>query len=289
MAATLPGYFSRESEFVGGLTGACGPNALAMVVSRATQRYVSTVSVYQTMRTHGLCDGNGISDMGQLVQAARLLGLPVTATRGYGGDTWPQWRSFLDSALTRGPVVFELAHGQNLRDAVTGQGENAVGLRYHFIAVLGKDATGRYLCADGDNYARGNVLQTYSAATLAAAAPCAALAIAQVAKIVVAPVPAPKPAPKPAWVVVKGPDGSAWYQQTATGHKLGGGLYAALKAAKLDTQPLLTNEVPLPHDTRYSAVAVSGPHVLAWDHQAHGLTTPDVVAEDLLKTLPGAA
>jgi hypothetical protein len=72
--------------------------------------------------------------------------------------------------------VLEIANGQALIDEVSGLGENANHLQYHYICGFGSSGDG-WLFADGDNYAQGNVLQRYSYATLAAAKPCAALAI----------------------------------------------------------------------------------------------------------------
>lgn len=34
-------------------------------------------------------------------------------------------------------IVFETAHGQTLRNALSGRGENATNLHYHFVMVAG--------------------------------------------------------------------------------------------------------------------------------------------------------
>lgn len=259
--ASLAGYFWRETEFQRGLTALCGPNALAAAASRSLQRYVGTLTVFDTMRAHGYGQPSGASTISDLYHGAQLLKLPIAAYQPYTAGAW-NWQAFIDKHVANGPVVIEVARGQALRDAITGKGENAVNLAYHFIAILGKDAQGRYLVADGDNYAVGNVLQTYTVATLQAAAPCAALAVGMVARI------APKPAPQAAWVAVRGPDGSEWWQQTATGKKVGGGLYQALTQKGWQNLPLRADERFYAGKT-YSAVAVGAglnAHVIVWDH-----------------------
>ncbi len=184
----LPGTLYRESEFQGNLTGACGPNALSMAASWSTQRIWSTIDVYQTMHTLGLCDANGVSNIGSLYTAAQKLGLPnlqLPSANGWVGD-WPGWPDWFLSQLQAGRIVlFETSDGQALRDARTGLGENASGLQYHFLCAAGYLAsTGEWVCLDGDNFAVGDVVQHYSDAVMSAAAPCAAIAIGAEVKIV---------------------------------------------------------------------------------------------------------
>ncbi len=179
----LPGTLYRESEFQGSLTGACGPNALSMAASWSTQRIMTTLDVYQTMRTLGLCDANGVSNIGGLATAAAKIGmhavlLPSESNYGWVGS-WPLWRAWFLTQLQAGRIVlFETSDGQALRDDRTGLGENASGLQYHFLCAAGYLAsTGEWVCLDGDNWAVGDVVQHYSDAVMSAAAPVAALAI----------------------------------------------------------------------------------------------------------------
>ena len=179
------GPHHREQEFVFDptqrrwLTGTCGPCALAMAAWNASGKETHTLDVYRLMRAHGMCDANGASTPGALWHAAHeLLGLTISEYHGYVSDDWPGWRDFLSRHAGRDVVVLELSQGQALRDEVSGLGENAVGLRYHYICGYGPSGDGNgWMFADGDNYARGDVLQRYSYATLAQARPCAALAI----------------------------------------------------------------------------------------------------------------
>jgi hypothetical protein len=148
-----------------------------MAAWNATGRETHTEDVYALMRAHSLCDLSGASTPDQLRQAAALMGLTIVDFVGYGGDDWPGWRAFLDRHAGSAAIVLELSNGQALIDEVGGKGENATNLHYHYIAAYGPQGDG-WAVADGDNWAVGDVLQRYSYATLAAARPCAALAIA---------------------------------------------------------------------------------------------------------------
>jgi hypothetical protein len=99
-----------------------------------------------------------------------------------------EWRTFCTRHVGKEAIVLEVARGQLLVDSISGRGENARNLRYHFIVLLGWHPGGHcarvnhqlppgWWCSDGDNFARGNVLQFYPDCVLLAAVPCAALAI----------------------------------------------------------------------------------------------------------------
>jgi hypothetical protein len=187
----LPGTFHRESEFVGNLTGTCGPNALGMAWSWAAQHTHTTTEVYQFMRSRGLCDANGVSSIGGLYSAAQGLGLPVVDYRPYV-DPWPDWRDwFLGHVHAGHCILYETSLGQALVDAISGMPEDASNLHYHFLLVVGHNdggysaRAGRTLpmgwwACDGDNFAAGDVLQFYPDTIVNASAPCAAIAIAPV-------------------------------------------------------------------------------------------------------------
>lgn len=98
------------------------------------------------------------------------------------------WRGFFQRHVGREAIVMETANGQALRDYLTGSGENARNLHYHFIMVAGwhpgghsaranRDLPAGWWCADGDNFDVGDVLQFYPDDVLAASRPCAAMAV----------------------------------------------------------------------------------------------------------------
>lgn len=178
--------------------GCCGQRALASTASSALGHDVSTLGIYDSMRSHGWADPGGASTIGDLLNQAKLMNIPVASFVQYN-EPWTGWLDWLTTQLEAGnPCVIELAYGQALVDAISGDGENAVGLRYHFIGVLGINSGGHsaltskqllpgFWCADGDSFAGNNdnahgfdamdVLQYYSDAVLSAARPCGGLAL----------------------------------------------------------------------------------------------------------------
>lgn len=195
MSELLPGNHWRESEFItiGGVArnGACGPNALAMAESYANQAYTWTGTIYQRMAAAGrLSASDGASTIYQLAaQAGAGADGFKTALLGFnlaGLSDWFDW--FIARLGENAAVIMETGNGQALIDSISGKGENAKNLVYHFITILGyfpggySSYAGRNLpagfwCADGCNYAGGNVLQFYPTSVIAAAKPSAALAI----------------------------------------------------------------------------------------------------------------
>jgi|GEM_PF-1335452 hypothetical protein len=193
-AILLPGQLWRESEFVYDpaskrwLTGTCGPNASAMAESWAEQRYISTLDVYHRMRAAGRCDANGAATLASLADDVRAAGYTVEVLPYREPMPEADWRGFFAQHVGRQAVVFETANGQALVDSISGKGENARNLRYHFVLIVGwhpgghsprmnRDLPPGWWCSDGDNFAQGNVLQFYPDAVLAAARPCAAMAV----------------------------------------------------------------------------------------------------------------
>jgi hypothetical protein len=159
-----------------------------MAESWASQSYTSTLDTYYRLRLKGRCALNG---------SATLAALGAdTADAGYRIDLLPyrepmpemDWRAFCTRHAGKEAIVLEVAHGQLLIDSISGRGENARDLRYHFIVLMGWHPGGHcprmnhelppgWWCSDGDNYAKGNVLQFYPDSVLLAARPCAALAV----------------------------------------------------------------------------------------------------------------
>lgn len=229
----VAGYLNRETEFVHGLTGDCGPNAFHVLASWSDNKYYSTYTMYSQMRAHSpaLCDANGDSTGNGLRTYAISAGFKVEAYYGYAGDTWSGWLAYVLAQLNAGrPVLIELAVGQNLKDWLTGKGENATNLKYHYITLVGyntgvvskrPEAAGRgvlpngFWAADGDSFDSGNILQFITLASLSAAKPCVALSIARrVALPVPAPAPQPAPAPTPTGVTMTIPSG--WHDDGTT-------------------------------------------------------------------------
>ena len=187
-ARFLPGRVSRESEFVRGLTGACGPNAAAMAERWADQSRLETLEVYDRMRSVGRCDPNGAATLAALADDARAAHYHVDVL-GYR-EPMPEsdWRGFFARHVGHEAIVMETANGQALRDFLTNAGENARNLHYHFIMIAGwhpgghsaranRDLPPGWWCADGDNFDVGDVLQFYPDNVLAASRPCAAMAV----------------------------------------------------------------------------------------------------------------
>ncbi len=186
----LPGRIHRQSEFVHGLTGDCGPDALDEAEAWADQRSCdpSTVyATYQRLRAWGGCGPNGSATFAALAEQARRDGFTVAELPYQEPMPDTLWHDFFDRYAGRRAIVFETAHGAALRDWKTGKGENAgPDLRYHAVMLAGRhDNAGPsdplpngWWCADGDNYDLGDVLQLYPDAVVAASRPVAALAIA---------------------------------------------------------------------------------------------------------------
>jgi len=82
-----------------------------------------TAVVYSFMRAKGLCDVSGACTIGQLHQAAQLLGFTLPEVRTYG-EQWADWRSFFLRHAGQHDILMETADGQALRDAISGQGKS---------------------------------------------------------------------------------------------------------------------------------------------------------------------
>ena len=196
----LPGKLFRESQFQRlpdgtPLTGACGPNALAMGLSWVRQEHHGTVAVMGRMRAAGLCAANGITTLQSLHTAAQSLwGLALTGFRPYG-EPWPGFAPHLARYAGRQFVCLNVAEGWALVDTLTGEHENAIldatdprRLRHHLLGVVGRHHGGYspranrelpagWWCVDGATYS-GAPLVFFASAVLAAAQPCGAFALA---------------------------------------------------------------------------------------------------------------
>lgn len=132
-ARMLPGKLHRESEFVGRLHGACGPNAASMAERWADQSQLTTLDVFHRMHAAGRCDASGVSTMSGLVADARAAGYRVDVLPYREPMPEADWRAFFEAHVGRQAIVFETANGQALHDMISGKGENAHNLHYHFV------------------------------------------------------------------------------------------------------------------------------------------------------------
>lgn len=216
------------------LFGTCGQRALASTASSQLGNDVSTLGIYDSMLSHSWCDVGGASTIGGLLNQAKQMNCAVAAFQPYG-EPWNSWLPWLGQQIGEGnPVVLEVAAGQALVDKISGLGENAQNLQYHYIAVLGMDDAG-FWCADGCSFAGGNsnangfaaanVLQYYTDSVLQAARPCAALALKGRVQHV-------------AWT--KQSDGRG---QDDQGHTCGQGDIDAILAAGLEGVDAFTSEI----------------------------------------------
>jgi len=173
-------YDTREKRWI---TGACGPTALAAALTAATGRLTTPQTVMDAMNIAGLCDSNGVTNAGKIATAASTLyKLAPRASHFWTTDYWSGWRAFLVAYLRTCAIVCELANGQALVDFITGLGENARNLRYHFIAIVGYHPGDAHKpegiwVADGDSFATGDRLQFIPLTTFAKALPCAMVAL----------------------------------------------------------------------------------------------------------------
>lgn len=196
----LPGTLFQESQFQRlpddtPLTGACGPNALAMGLSWARQQYHGTVEVMRRMHEAGLCAANGITTLQALRAAAiSLWRLAVAGFRPYA-EPWPGYVPYLARYAGRRFICLNVAEGWALVDTLTGEHENAIldatdprRLRYHLLGVVGRHSGGHspqanrelpagWWCVDGATYS-GAPLVFFADPVLAAARPCGAFALA---------------------------------------------------------------------------------------------------------------
>ena len=188
----MPKYW-RETQFwtVDGAPryGMCGPNAAAMAESFALQRYVWTGDLYRRLATaKRLSDADGATTIWELDDQLVADGFD-TILRGFIDAPWPDWAQWFWYQITAGhAAILETSNGEALKDAISGLGENARNLQYHYILLcryhnggisldVNRDLPAGFWCADGCNLAQGSGLQVYPLTVLDAAQPRAGLAI----------------------------------------------------------------------------------------------------------------
>jgi hypothetical protein len=96
----------------------------------------------------------------------------IAYVKAYTGDTWDEneWHAQLLRYAGIQPLMIQVANGQALGDAVTHVMEQP-GLKYHGIAIAGRNATG-YLACDGNHAEDDTRYQVYTMDALRAAQPC---------------------------------------------------------------------------------------------------------------------
>jgi hypothetical protein len=195
------GKLSTSAEFQRGLTGACGPVMLAMLESWGIQKYVPMLDVFDDMHKAGRCSANGVSTMSQLRAQAIADGFAVSSLAYANPLPQKSYTDFLMQQLPLRAVGVQVARGQNLVDSITGEGEDAVDLKFHFFDIFGHHDSGYsahfdrilpsgWYCGDGAsnvmnpvvNGSRTRVINSsrlvfYEESVLASARPVAALAL----------------------------------------------------------------------------------------------------------------
>ena len=300
-----PGPLTVESEFqiVPGttshppaqLTGACGPNAASHAARCASgnAQAPDTVAVYRAMRGLNLGESNGVSNACNLRDTLTHLGYTlITPNAGEGVQ------AFCARLAGHAPIVLEVANGQAFRDELTGATEDAGNLQYHFVCLLGRNTGGAsarklppnktalpagYWVADGDNNVQNPVengkrvhrgmngdLVYYSDATVAAAKPYSAFAVAMKE----APVSNPNPTPL---------ELSQWHELQADRAQIATlkQQLAAVQAQSVKQyQEILANRAQI---LRQNATIAS------LQQQLQNVPPPDPVAADLLAAVRRAA
>jgi hypothetical protein len=252
--------------------GGCGMAGLASAASSATGTIYHPIDVYTIAYLRGWCDISGAITPYNLWRTALAMGLHVAAFRDYG-EPWPDWQSWCEEQLSAGnPIVVETARGQALVDLISGSGENANNLQYHYYAKLGRNRGGAsslvnytlpagWWCADGDNFAGGNnylngfnaknILQYYEDYRVANAQLCAGIALVG------------RQATKMAWT--KQSDGRGLDSQ---GHTCGEGFMTELSSSGDAAHDGLLGETYFP-DGKESFLPLSNGQVYTYDGAVH--------------------
>lgn len=134
------GVVTVESEFQGGLTGACGPNACGNAARWAdlNPAHPNTVEMNAALQ-HVVNSPNGVSNLGELKTMMHNLGYSTISPNA--GESGPL---FADRALDNrlGVVVAFYGLGQQLVDYITGDHEDATNLHGHFNTLFGRNTGG---------------------------------------------------------------------------------------------------------------------------------------------------
>lgn len=137
----VPGPITAESEFQGGLTGACGPNACS-AAGRWADQIASPTSSDNTVAMnywlqHIVNSPNGVSTLEELKSLMRLLHYTVLER-----DTSVPVATWVTRMAGTNAVICFYENAQVLHDVITGGGMDAHGLQGHFNCVFGKNTGG---------------------------------------------------------------------------------------------------------------------------------------------------
>jgi hypothetical protein len=217
-------YGRGISEFTPGdyvHTGRCTWASLQMIYAAYQNRAPSFDEMVDQCADgykRGYCTNiNGATTLAKIAAYAHdRLALPIKAQWNYQEPLSQDWHGLIDANAGHYPILMQVAYGSRLIDAQTGVRDEAAarGLRYHAIAIVGKEDAG-YVCADSDHPQVTSRFQVYAydlrdrsgaiVNSLRAAVPCGLLMLDMptpkpipVPKPVPPPAPAPKPAPPPA-------------------------------------------------------------------------------------------
>lgn len=201
----------NESQFQNGHMNACGVNALALAESWGSQSYLSTAALFDRMYAAGNCDSTGRATIDSIERQARADKF-TTEKIGFtsSGIAEATWRHFLATHAGKAVVIVETLEGCQLRDLISGQGEDAQltgpnRLQRHFFGIYGlndgtsasatfggKTLPAGYIVSDGCNGLMNPVVNGvrqrvlgpnahqqlyYSYATVRASRPAALLAV----------------------------------------------------------------------------------------------------------------
>jgi hypothetical protein len=216
-AAARWGHGLSEFSADRALNGTCTQTALACCVAAVDGTTPTTAQMVGYTRDmiarrdaagNPLAGANGACTLAHIAwYASAVLGKHLALQWDYQEPLQADWLAELRTHAGVNPILLQVAHGANLIDAETGVRPEAAarGLRYHAIAVVGKQMNG-YLCCDGDNPQATSRFQVYDRAALVAAVPCGLLMLS----MPTAPVALPKPPPPVLSAPV--PDASAGYR-----------------------------------------------------------------------------
>ena len=174
--------------------GDCTQVALEICLAAADHRPPSqdhAASITRAMIARAEAATNGGTTLRNIAAEARLLGYRTILEWDYQEPLANDWIAILRAHAGIHPILLQVAQGHNLIDVETHVAPEAAahGLRYHAIAIVGKQVDG-YLCCDGDHPQVSERFQIYPyELTLVAAVPCG---------LMVLDMPTPPPPPPPA-------------------------------------------------------------------------------------------
>jgi len=203
-------YGRGISEFTPGdyvHTGRCTWASLAVLKAAYEGRapsFAEMVALCADGYKRGYCTNvNGATTLAKIAAYAKeRLNLPIKAQWDYQEPLQQDWHGLIDANAGRYPILMQVAYGSRLIDVQTGVRDEAAGrgLRYHAIAIVGKEDAG-YVCCDSDHPEVTKRFQVYAydlrdkanniVNSLRAAVPCGLLMLDM-------PAPKPLPVPKPA-------------------------------------------------------------------------------------------